>query len=210
MSQQKIGKFITVEGIEGVGKSTNIAFIADWLKQQGYSVIQTREPGGTPFAEELRELLLRRRDEKVSENSELLLMFAARAQHLEQLIKPALEAGDWVLSDRFIDATYAYQGGGRGVALDKIAQLEDFVQGDFRPSLTLILDASPAVGMARVARRGQEDRFESERIDFFERVRAIYLERARQAPERYAVINAELALEQVQAQIAQVLQERLV
>ena len=201
--------FITIEGIEGVGKSTNIAFIADWLRQRGVNVRLTREPGGTPMAEEVRELLLRKREEPVCEDAELLLMFAARAQHLRQCILPALQEGNWVISDRFTDATYAYQGGGRGLDMERIQQLESFVQSGFAPDLTIILDAPAAVGMGRVVRRGQTDRFEQEKQEFFERVRAVYLERAQQAPQRYLVIDASRDLEAVQAELSAALEVRV-
>ena len=208
MSVGTRGRFITVEGIEGVGKSTNMAFVAEWLQGRGVKLVRTREPGGTPMAEEIRGLLLQHREEAVAETTELLLMFAARAQHLQQLVWPALEQGTWVLSDRFTDATFAYQGGGRGLADAKIAELEQFVQGDFRPDLTLVLDAPPEIGMARVARRGGEDRFELERHEFFARVRAVYLERAKRWPDRYAIIDATQPLALVQAAVAAVLNER--
>ena len=201
--------FITIEGIEGVGKSTNIAFIADWLRQRGVNVRLTREPGGTPMAEEIRELLLRKREEPVCEDAELLLMFAARAQHLRQCILPALQEGNWVISDRFTDATYAYQGGGRGLDVERIQQLESFVQSGFTPNLTIILDAPAAVGMGRVIRRGQTDRFEQEKQEFFERVRAVYLARAQQAPQRYLVIDASRDLEAVQAELSAALEARV-
>jgi len=208
MSSQT-AQFITIEGIEGVGKSTNIAFIAEWLRQRGVDVRLTREPGGTPMAEEIRELLLRKREEPVCEDAELLLMFAARAQHLRQCILPALRAGSWVISDRFTDATYAYQGGGRGLEMARIQQLESFVQAGFEPNLTIILDAPAAVGMGRVVRRGQTDRFEQEKQEFFERVRAVYLERTRQAPQRYLVIDASRDLEAVQAELSAALEARV-
>jgi len=201
--------FITIEGIEGVGKSTNIAFIADWLRQRGVNVRLTREPGGTPMAEEIRELLLRKREEPVCEDAELLLMFAARAQHLRQCILPALQEGNWVISDRFTDATYAYQGGGRGLDMERIQQLESLVQSGFVPDLTIILDAPAAVGMGRVIRRGQTDRFEQEKQEFFERVRAVYLARAQQAPQRYLIIDASRDLEVVQAELSAALEARV-
>lgn len=192
------GKFLTIEGTEGVGKSTNLAFVRDWLQARGIEVVVTREPGGTPLAEEIRALLLNKRDEKVDETTELLLVFAARAQHLAQLIRPALARGAWVLSDRFTDATYAYQGGGRGLNRALIEQLENLVQGELRPDLTLILDIDVEQGLARASQRGELDRFESETLEFFERVRAAYRARAQAAPERYALINAGQALAQVQ------------
>lgn len=199
------GRLITLEGGEGVGKSTNLQFIKQWLEQRGISVTVTREPGGTVLAEKIRGLLLDFHDEPLAPQTELLMMFAARAQHLQQLIRPALERGDWVLSDRFTDATYAYQGGGRGVAMDTIAWLERYVQGDLRPDLTLVLDAPVEVGMARAGRRGQLDRFETEHVAFFERVRMTYLQRAEQYPARYKVIDAALPLHDVQSQISRAL-----
>lgn len=199
------GKFLTIEGTEGVGKSTNLAFVRDWLMTRGIDVVVTREPGGTPLAEEIRHLLLAKREEPVDETAELLLVFAARAQHLAQTIKPALDRGSWVLSDRFTDATYAYQGGGRQLNKSTIAQLENLVQGELRPDLTLILDIDVALGLTRARQRGELDRFESETIEFFERVRAAYRERAAMAPDRYALVDAGQSLEQVQQNIEKVL-----
>jgi len=199
------GCFITVEGIEGVGKTTSLEFIQQYLETQGVEVIRTREPGGTPLAEDIRELLLRPRKESVAELTELLLMFAARAQHIEQCIRPALERGTWVLCDRFTDATYAYQGGGRGLDQSRIAQLESLVQGALRPDLTILLDLPAKEGMARARARSAPDRFESEAEAFFERVRHCYLQRAAAEPRRFAVIDAAPPLEQVQADIRQAL-----
>lgn len=203
------GKFLTIEGTEGVGKSTNLAFVRDWLLARGLEVVVTREPGGTPMAEEIRSLLLAKRDEAVDENAELLLVFAARAQHLAQVIKPALARGAWVLSDRFTDATYAYQGGGRGLNKVVIEQLEQLVQGNLRPDLTLILDIDVQLGLNRARQRGEFDRFESETIGFFERVRAAYRERAQAAPARYALVDAGKTLPEVQADIDAVLNRLL-
>jgi dTMP kinase len=195
------GKFLTIEGTEGVGKSTNLAFVRDWLVAKGIEVIVTREPGGTPLAEEIRGLLLAKREEPVDETAELLLVFAARAQHLAQVIKPALARGVWVLSDRFTDATYAYQGGGRGLNKTTIAQLEQLVQQELRPDLTLILDIDVELGLSRARQRGELDRFESETLEFFERVRSAYRERADASPDHYAVVNAGQSLEKVQQDI---------
>ena len=195
------GKLITVEGVEGVGKSTNIEFIAQHLRSAGIKVISTREPGGTPLAEDMRQLLLTPRDETVCDTAELLLMFAARAQHLNEVIKPALQRGDWVLCDRFTDATYAYQGGGREMGFDTIAKLEQLVQGDLRPHCTVLLDAPVEVGMARAKKRGALDRFEQEKMDFFERVRQAYLQLAQQHGQRFLVIDAAQQLPAVQADI---------
>lgn len=196
------GKFLTLEGTEGVGKSTNLAFVEQWLSARGIEVVVTREPGGTPLAEEIRALLLAKRAEAVDETAELLLVFAARAQHLAGVIKPALARGAWVLSDRFTDATYAYQGGGRGLPLATISQLETLVQQNLRPDLTLVLDIAVEVGLARAGQRAALDRFESENIAFFERVRAAYRTRAALAPERYSIIDAGQPLAAVQAQLA--------
>lgn len=200
------GRFISLEGGEGVGKSSNIAFIVDWLTDAGIPFIQTREPGGTPLAEEIRELLLQPRDEGMTELSELLLVFAARAQHLHTKIEPALAAGTWVLCDRFTDATFAYQGYGRGLSRDTIEQLQQMVQGARRPDLTLLLDAPVEVGMARAGERGELDRFEQEQHSFFERVRAGYLALAEADPQRFSIIDASQPLADVQRDIGQILQ----
>lgn len=199
------GKFITIEGTEGVGKSTNLTFVHNWLQARGIDVVVTREPGGTPLAEEVRGLLLSKREEMVDDTAELLLVFAARAQHLQQVIKPALARGAWVLCDRFTDATYAYQGGGRGLNLHTIAQLEQMVQGDLRPDLTLILDIDVELGLNRAKARGELDRFESETLAFFERVRAAYRQRASEAPERYALVDAGQDLVAIQRDIDRLL-----
>ncbi|TVM08396.1 MAG: dTMP kinase [Halomonas sp.] len=209
------GRFITLEGGEGVGKSTNLQWVVEWLKQQGLTVISSREPGGTPRAEAIRELLLDPAPvEPLSSDAELLLMFAARAQHLNEKILPALKQGAWVVCDRFTDATYAYQGGGRGINVERIATLERFVQHDLQPDLTLLLDMPAEAGAQRVASRlsqsgGERDRFEREQQAFFSAVRDAYLQRAQQAPQRFAVIDAEQSLEAVQASIECVLAERV-
>lgn len=199
------GRFITIEGTEGVGKSTNMAFIQRYLEQQGIPLVVTREPGGTPLAEQIRELLLENRDEKMDETAELLLVFAARSQHLQSIILPALEAGQWVLCDRFTDATYAYQGGGRGLDVALIKNLEQFIQVGLRPDLTFLLDIDVKEGLARAGRRGDLDRFENEEITFFEKVRATYLQLAKDNANRYGVIDAGQTLEKVQQQIETVL-----
>ncbi len=191
------GQFITFEGTEGVGKSTQLANAADTLKALGVGYIVTREPGGTPMAESIRELLLAPRDEPVNDMTELLLMFAARAQHLHTRILPELEAGRWVLCDRFTDATFAYQGGGRGVPAERIAQLENLVQGSFRPDQVVLLDAPVETGMTRARHRGELDRFELEAVAFFERIRQTYLERAAADPGRYHIVDAGQSLEAV-------------
>ncbi|MAY43556.1 MULTISPECIES: dTMP kinase [unclassified Neptuniibacter] len=202
MNKTRIGRFITVEGTEGVGKSTNIDFLCRLLKEQGIEIVLTREPGGTPLAEELRELLLTPREERVSQDTELLLMFAARAQHIENVIRPALERGAWVVSDRFTDATFAYQGGGRGVDIQSIKLLEKLVQHDLHPDLTLLLDLDVEVGLKRASARSAPDRFEQEKLEFFGKVRSAYLQRAENEPQRFAVIDAAVPLENVQQQIS--------
>jgi dTMP kinase len=195
------GIFITVEGSEGAGKSTNMAFVEDYLRKAGREVVVTREPGGTPLAEHIREVLLGHSYDGMASDCELLLMFAARAEHLDKVIRPALAAGKIVLCDRFTDATYAYQGGGRGIPMDRIAILEQWVQGTLRPDLTLFLDLPVADGMKRAGQRSAPDRFEVQQLEFFDRVRAAYLELARQHPQRYRVIDASVPLEQVQMQL---------
>ena len=203
------GRFITVEGSEGVGKSSNLAFIEDFLRKAGINIVRTREPGGTSLGESVRELLLDARQTAMCDDMELLLMFAARAQHLAEVIRPALEAGQWVLCDRFTDATYAYQGGGRGVPMERIQVLEDWVQGEQRPDHTLLLDMSVADGLQRAGARSEPDRFEQEQHGFFERVRETYLARAKAEPGRIHVIDASPALDVVQTHIANVLQQIL-
>lgn len=199
------GQFITVEGIEGVGKTTNIEFIHQRLLAAGKDVVVTREPGGTPLGEAVRGLLLDPQYTGMDSTCELQLMFAARAEHLARVIRPALEKGQWVLCDRFTDATYAYQGGGRGIDTGIIARLEALVQGNFRPDITLLLDVPVEVGLARASKRGDLDRFEQEKVEFFERVRQAYLDMARQHTGRYRVIDAGQTLEQVQQQLELVL-----
>jgi dTMP kinase len=199
------GKFITVEGGEGVGKTTNLAFIEARLRAAGIAVVVTREPGGTALGEDIRGLLLGHRHDGMASDTELLLMFAARAEHLAKVIRPALANGQWVLCDRFTDATYAYQGGGRGIAREHIAQLEQWVQGDLRPDLTLLLDVPIAVGLQRAGDRSAPDRFESEQAAFFERVRADYLERAGLEPNRYRIIDTAQTLADVQHTLGGVL-----
>ena len=199
------GKFITIEGTEGVGKTTNITFIKQWLDDNGISFINTREPGGTPLAEEIRQVLLSNRDEKVCSKAELLMMFAGRAQHIDQVIEPQLAQGNWVLCDRFTDATYAYQGAGREMGDDLIKDLETMVQGDMRPDLTLILDVPVELGLERAGKRSEPDLFELEKTDFFNRVRHAYLSMATNNPQRYKIIDASQALEHVQLQIADTL-----
>ncbi|UCO96571.1 dTMP kinase [Metapseudomonas lalkuanensis] len=203
------GLFITLEGPEGAGKSTNREYLAERLRSHGIEVVLTREPGGTPLAERIRELLLTPSDEAMGVDTELLLVFAARAQHLEGVIKPALARGAVVLCDRFTDATYAYQGGGRGLPEERIALLENFVQGDLRPDLTLVFDLPVEVGLTRAAARGRLDRFEQEKRSFFESVRQTYLQRAQAVADRYKVIDASLPLAEVQANLDKLLPELL-
>lgn len=207
------GKFITIEGGEGVGKSTQIGRLKDFIAEQGVEVVVTREPGGTQRAERIRELLLETSAEPMPSTCELLLMFAARSTHIENVIRPALARGACVICDRFTDATYAYQGGGRHLPIEHIATLERMVQGTLKPDLTLLLDAPLDVSAARASARntaaGTSDRFEQERREFFERVRAAYLDRARQEPQRFAVIDASESLEAVTVAIQQAIAERL-
>lgn len=198
------GQFITLDGIDGAGKSTHLAFMKTWFEHQHIDAIFSREPGGTPVGEALRALLLDP-DTKASLNTETLMMFAARMQHIEDVIEPALAAGKWVVSDRFTDATFAYQGGGRGVPLARIEQLEDWVQQGLQPDLTLLLDVSLSVSEERLARSREKDRFEQEARDFFERTRTVYLSRAAAHPKRYAVLDSSQPVETVQAQINAVL-----
>ncbi len=196
------GRFITIEGGEGVGKTTNITYIREWLQSRGIPHLVTREPGGTPYAEKIRGLLLEHQEERVDAVAELLLIFASRAQHLARCIRPALARGTWVVCDRFTDATYAYQGAGRQLGMDKVATLEQMVQGDLRPDLTLVLDIDPREGLRRARARGDLDRFETEQLAFFESVRRAYLELAAAHPDRYAVIDAAQPLDEVQRAIA--------
>jgi len=199
------GRFITIEGGEGAGKSTAQTFLAEKLAAQGISVLQTREPGGTPLAESIRRNLLSVDEEAPVEMTELLLVFAARAQHLAKVIEPALNQGQWVLCDRFTDATYAYQGAGRGLSAELIGKLEALVQGDMRPDTVILLDMPPQIGLARAKARGVLDRFEREEQAFFERVRRAYLERAAAFPDRYVVVDAAQALSEVQKSLESVM-----
>jgi dTMP kinase len=195
------GRFITVEGGEGAGKSSNLDFIHSLLSCAGKQVVFTREPGGTPLGEAIRDLLLGHQHTGMADDTELLLMFAARAEHLQQKIIPALEKGHWVLCDRFTDASYAYQGAGRGLSINRIESLEQFVQGKLRPDLTLLLDLPVEQGLARAGLRSAPDRFEQQEMSFFEKVRAGYLEIANREPDRVKVVDASKPLEAVQAQI---------
>jgi dTMP kinase len=205
------GRFITLEGIEGVGKSTQVARLSEALGLLGIAHVVTREPGGTPLAESIRDVVLSAREEPLPPTAELLLMFAARAVHLANHILPSLSAGRWVICDRFTDATYAYQGGGRGLSVGTIAELESTVQGALRPDLTVLLDAPVANALARARRRNAgapEDRFERERSEFFERVRNLYLARAAAEPERFAIVDATQSVDEVGARILEQLKAR--
>lgn len=203
------GRFITIEGVEGSGKSTQLRHVKTFLEAAGKAVMMTREPGGTPIGEALRALLLDPRYEGMAGETEVLMVFAARAEHLAKLIRPAIARGQWVVCDRFTDATYAYQGGGRGICDARIAQLEQWVQGALRPDLTLLLDISAQEGLARALQRGHKDRFERETDSFFARTRAVYLDRARRNPQRYRVIDATPGIAAVQAEITGVLEQLL-
>lgn len=205
MSNNRKGLFIVLEGGEGVGKSTNLQFIQQFLQLHNISFETSREPGGTELAEKIRELILTRHQEPVADITELLLVFAARAQHLSGKIFPVIDSGKWMVCDRFTDATYAYQGGGRQLSKELIEQLEQLVQGDLRPDCVIVLDADPELGRARAQARAELDRMESEQISFHQRVREAYLQRARQNPDKYAVIDASQNLEKVQEDISKVL-----
>lgn len=197
------GRFITLEGIDGAGKSTHHGWLVDYLRQHGKTVVATREPGGTPLGEQLRELLLHH---PMHLETEALLMFASRREHLDKVILPALARGEWVVSDRFTDASFAYQGGGRGLSLEKLDVLENWVQGSLRPDLTLLFDAPPAVAQARLAASGQErDRFEQEQQAFFERVRRAYLDREAREPTRIVRIDASQSLDDIQKTLEKII-----
>ena len=203
------GIFITLEGSEGAGKTTAIEAIREWANSADIELVVTREPGGTAIAEQIRDLLLDKNNNEIVADTELLLMFAARAQHLQELIIPAIAQGKWIVCDRFTDATYAYQGGGRGIDVDRIRQLENWVQGDLRPDLTLLLDLPVEQGLARAGQRSEPDRFELEKVTFFERVRQAYLERAKQYPDQFRIIDASKSIEEVRDQIHQALNDCL-
>lgn len=197
------GKFITVEGIEGTGKSTNIEFLTSLIEDNGFEVLHTREPGGTPMAEKIRQLLLEHGHEPLPEIAELLLFFASRSLHLRNAIIPALEEGKWVVCDRFTDASRAYQGSGRGLDLDRIERLAEWVQEGLEPDITILLDAPAEIGLQRAAERGSADRMDSQELAFYQRVRTGYLTLADMHPERFAVVDASQSLTQVQASIAE-------
>jgi dTMP kinase len=200
------GRFITLEGVEGAGKSTALALVREAVEAAGHTAVVTREPGGTPLGEALRELLLGHKHDGMSDDTELLLMFAARAEHLHRVIEPALAAGKWVVCDRFTDATYAYQGGGRGLSRDRIAQLESWVQGERRPDLTLLLDLPVQQGLERAGKRSAPDRFESEQLAFFDQVRQAYLDIAAAEPARVRTVDAGQDLPAVSAAIRAVME----
>ncbi len=201
------GKFITVDGVEGAGKSTQINFICEYLKDKGINVILTREPGGTEIGEKIRTMLLSNSTGKMHADTELMLMFAARNEHIQNKIIPVLAQGDWVLSDRFTDASYAYQGGGRGLDIERIAQLENWVLQDFTPDMTLLLDVSVHIGMQRVESRGTKDRIEQEDFDFFNRVRQAYIARAEQYPQRIKLIDAAQSVDDTSRHIQAILND---
>lgn len=207
--QSPRGRLITLEGGEGAGKSTQAAFIRDWLQARGREVVMTREPGGSPLAERIRELVLADWAEGVSPETEVLLMFAARAAHVRATIEPALAAGRDVVCDRFVDSSYAYQGAGKGVATEHLQALEALVLKDLRPDLVLVLDLPPETGLARARRRGEANRFEDESLAFMRRLREAFLQRAAADPQRYAVIDASCDLAAVQADLARILGDRL-
>jgi dTMP kinase len=199
------GRFITFEGSEGVGKWTALDFACDYLRERGIPVLVTREPGGTPLAEDIRHMLLSKRNEQVDAKAELLLVFAARCQHVTNKIKPALAAGTWVLCDRFTDATFAYQGGGRGLSFERVAEIEKWALEGFKPDLTLLLDMPVEAGLQRALARSEADRFEAETLEFFEKVRNAYLQRMEADPERIKRVDAEPDVVTVQKQIVAVL-----
>jgi len=197
----KMGKFITVEGIEGVGKSTNVSHLTRAIEARGHAVLSTREPGGTPMAERIREMLIEHGDEPMSDVAELLLMFASRSLHVNNVIVPALASGTWVVCDRFVDASRAYQGGGRGLPMEDIDQIARLVLGDLKPDVTILLDAPVEIGMSRADKRGAPDRFETERAAFFERVRECYLGLAASEPERFVIVDATADMDAVRSDI---------
>jgi len=205
LSPRTGGRFITIEGTEGVGKSTNIALVREIVARYGHEVLMTREPGGTGTGERVREILLDKDEQQMTAMTELLLMFAARAQHVEEVIRPAVENGIWVISDRFTDSSYAYQGGGRELGSRPVELLESLVLGDFRPDLTLVLDVDVETGLARATSEAEADRFESEHRAFFERVRAAFVERA--ALPGCHLIDASQSIERVQADIQSIMED---
>ena len=205
----KKGVFITLEGIEGAGKSTHLSYISKILQDNGHKIVETREPGGTRLGEEIRSVLLANSNANaISDNTELLLMFAARSQHIDEIIRPNIESGVTVISDRFTDSSFAYQGGGRGIDPARIRALQNWLHADLNPDLTLLLDLPVETGLERVKKRGESDRFETEQLDFFNKVRSAYLELAAAEPERIAVINVDRQIESIQADIQSTLKDR--
>ncbi len=201
------GKFISIEGIEGAGKSTQLAFIQHYLREQGKTVVVTREPGGTELGEQIRTLLLSPSETPMAVNTELLLMFSARAEHIAQVITPALERGDWVISDRFTDATFAYQGGGRGIDSQRIEQIAEWTLSGLQPDVTFLFDLPVEIGQQRVISRNEDiDRFEQEKVDFFQKIRDCYLQRAEDEPERIKVIDATQSIDDIGVQLSRILQ----
>lgn len=203
----KQGRLIVLEGGEGAGKSTHAHFVREWLEAQGRTVVLTREPGGTPLAEAIRTVLLDKDSAGMSPMTELLLMFAARAAHVRDLIRPALVSGNDVVCDRFVDASYAYQGGGRGIASSQIAQLENMTLDGLKPDRVIIFDLPPSLGLQRTQKRGEQNRFEAETLAFMERVRQVYLDRAHHEPTRYRLVDASGSLEEVQTRLKTVLEQ---
>ena len=203
------GKFITFEGVEGVGKTTQIQLCEKYLKTKNISCLVTREPGGTKLGERIRDILLNNDGTEIDILAELLLMFSARAQHLQEVIYPALKTNLWVLCDRFTDASYAYQGGGRGVPFASINRLESTVQDGFKPDLTILLSGDIETGMRRVSKRGEKDRFELEEVEFFERVRHSYLKIAKANPERFAIVDSDQTIDKVALAIQSAMKQRL-
>ena len=201
------GIFITLEGVEGAGKSTLMAYVAEFYADKGRDVIQTREPGGTKTGEQIRAILLDSDNQSLTDNTELLLMFAARMQHIDEVIKPALSAGQIVICDRFTDATYAYQGAGRGLEITRITELENWVQKGMKPDITLLFDIDVETGLRRANQRSDADRFEQEEISFFERIRSCYLQRAEHEPERFRIVDSSQSFENVKKQIQTILEE---
>ena len=200
------GKFISIEGVEGAGKSTQVSFIQDYLTSLGKIVVVTREPGGTELSEKIRHLLLEPSSNSMANDTELLLMFASRAEHVSQVINPALHRGDWVLCDRFLDATYAYQGGGRGIQRQRIQQIADWTLRGLIPDLTLLFDLPVELGLERVLERKEDmDRFEQEKIDFFQKIRKSYLKSAKADPNRIKILDASLSITKIQEQLTQLI-----
>jgi len=208
-AEMERGKFISIEGIEGVGKSTNIKVLVERIEAAGHRVLTTREPGGTPLAEDIRDIVQHRSDEPIPEIAEVLLIFAARSLNVNNVILPALEAGTWVISDRYTDSSRAYQGGGRGIPMETINRLADWVHGDIWPDLTILLDAPVEIGMQRTDKRGERDRFEQERHDFFQRVRECYLQLAATDPSRFVIIDTTQSIDDVGAEVTAVAEQLL-